>query len=56
MVNVELITSNCDSSSIYHVEELATAEIHLRLELDRIVSIQSQKAVRDELCATIRGQ
>ena len=54
MVRVELVTGNCDASSIYKIEELASAGVELRLEFDRIVSIQSQKSVRDELCAKIR--
>ncbi|AAM38783.1 RusA family crossover junction endodeoxyribonuclease [Xanthomonas citri pv. citri] len=54
MVRVELVTENCDSSSIYKLEELASAEIKIRLEFDRIVSVQSQKSARDELCSNIR--
>ena len=56
MVTLTLHTSNCDASSFYKLEELATAELELRLEFDRIVSIQSQKSVRDELCAAIQEQ
>lgn len=54
MVRVELVTGNCDASSIYKIEELASAEVELRLEFDRIVSAQSQKSARDELCVKIR--
>ncbi|WP_164086595.1 RusA family crossover junction endodeoxyribonuclease [Stenotrophomonas maltophilia] len=56
MVKVKLATSNCDASNISKIEELSTAEVRLIFELDRIVSVQSQKAVREELCAAIRGQ
>lgn len=56
MVKVELDTSNCDVTSIYKIEQLATAEVRLRFELDRIVSTQSQRSARDELCAAIREQ
>jgi len=53
MVKFSLHTSNCDAESCYKVEELATAGLELRLEFDRIVSIQSQKATRDELRSAI---
>lgn len=56
MVKIELVTSNCDASSIYKIEELASAEVHLRIEFDRIVSVQSRKSVQDELCTAIRDQ
>lgn len=56
MVKLTLYTSNCDAANYYKIEELATAEIELRLEFDRIVSIQSQKAARDELCTAIQAQ
>lgn len=56
MVKLTLYTNNCDVANFYKIEELATAEIELRLEFDRIVSIQSQKATRDELCSIIQKQ
>jgi Holliday junction resolvase RusA-like endonuclease len=56
MVKLTLHTSNCDAKNIYKIEELATAEIELRLEFDRIVSTQSQKVTRDELCVIIQQQ
>ena len=56
MVKITLHASNCDAANYYKVEELATAEIELRLEFDRIVSIQSQKATRDELRSAIQEQ
>lgn len=56
MVKLSLHTSNCDAANQYKIEEWATAELELRLEFDRIVSIQSQKAVRDDLCSTIQEQ
>jgi Holliday junction resolvase RusA-like endonuclease len=54
MVTLTLHTSNCDAANYYKIEELASAELELRLEFDRIVSIQSQKKVRDELCSAIQ--
>lgn len=56
MVKLILHTSNCDAANHYKIEELATAELELRLEFDRIVSIQSQKATRDQLCSAIQKQ
>lgn len=56
MVKLTIHTSNCDAVNFYKIEELATAEIELRLEFDRIVSIQSQKKIRDELCSVIQEQ
>lgn len=56
MVKLTLHTSNCDVANYYKIEELATAELELRLEFDRIVSVQSQKATRDELCSAIQEQ
>lgn len=56
MVKLTLHTSNCDAANFYKVEELATAELELRLEFDHIVSIQSQRMTRDELCSAIREQ
>lgn len=56
MVKLSLHTSNCDAANYYKIEELATADLELRLEFDRIVSIQSQKAARDELCSAIQEQ
>jgi len=56
MVKLTLYTSNCDAANFYKIEELATAEIELRLEFDRIVSTQSQKAARDEICNVIQEQ
>ncbi len=55
-MKVSLHTRNCDAANYYKIEELADAELELRLEFDRIVSIQSQKAARDELCSTIQEQ
>lgn len=56
MVSLTLHTSNCDVANFYKIEELASAELELRLEFDRIVSIQSQKKARDELCSAIQEQ
>lgn len=56
MVKLTLHTSNCDAANFYKIEELATAELELRLEFDRIVSIQSQRAARNELCSAIQEQ
>ncbi|QTS87312.1 RusA family crossover junction endodeoxyribonuclease [Ectopseudomonas khazarica] len=56
MVKLTLHTRNCDPTSLYKLEELANSELELRLEFDRIVSIQSQKTARDELCAAIQEQ
>lgn len=56
MVTLTLHTNNCDAANFYKIEELASAELELRLEFDRIVSVQSQKTVRDELCSAIQEQ
>lgn len=56
MVKLSLHTSNCDAANHFKIEELATAELELRIEFDRIVSIQSQKEARDELCSAIQEQ
>ena len=56
MIKLPLHTTNCDAANHYKIAESATAELELRLEFDRIVSIQSQKATRDELCFTIQEQ
>lgn len=56
MVRITLHTQNCDTANFYKIEELATAELQLRLEFDRIVSIQSQRLVRDALRTAIQEQ
>ncbi len=56
MVELTLHTDNCNAANFYKLEMSSTSELELRLEFDRIVSIQSQKAARDEFCAAIREQ
>lgn len=54
MIEVTIKNDNCDQQRMFIHDATATAEIQLEIELDRIVSVQSQRAVREELLAEIR--
>jgi Holliday junction resolvase RusA-like endonuclease len=54
MITLTLLTSNCDSFSSFKVEESADSQVEIRIEFDRIVSIQSQKQARDEIRSAIQ--
>lgn len=56
MIKMTLRTDNCDPTSCYKLETLATAHLEFWLEFDRIVSVQSQKASRDALRSEIEEQ
>lgn len=56
MVTLTIDTDNCDTDDFYKVEESANAEVELRIEFDRIVSAQSKRKTKDELCAAIQAE
>lgn len=56
MVTLTIKTDNCDTEDFYKVEASANSEVELRIEFDRIVSVQSKKKTRDELCSAIQAE
>jgi len=55
MVTLTFKTDNCDTEDFYKVEASANGEVELRIEFDRIVSVQSKKKARDDLCSAIQA-
>ncbi len=56
MVGVTVRTGNCDPKSCFKVEEIAESQVELRLEFERVVTSQSKKRFRDELCSEIQKE
>lgn len=56
MITLTAKTDNCDTENFYKVEASVNSEIELRIEFDRIISIQSKKEARKELYSPIQGE
>ena len=48
-MKIKVETKNCDINNYYLIEESADSKIILRIELERIVSVQSKKKAKDEI-------
>lgn len=55
-MNITVCTDNCDAAHRYLVEESATSRVELKLEFERIVSVQSKNKVKLELCGAIQAE
>lgn len=56
MITLTVKTDNCDVDDFNKVEASANSEVELRIEFDRIVSVQSKKKVRNDLCSAIQAE
>lgn len=56
MVTLTINTDNCDTEDFYKIEASANSEVGIRIEFDRIVSTQSKKTTKDELCFAIQAE
>lgn len=53
---INVTKRNCNHDSWYAIEESADSEIEIRLEFETIVSVQSRKERKDELCNLIKAE
>ena len=55
-MKITIRTDNCDPSQWYIIEKSANSEIEIKLEIDRIVSVQSRNDRKSEICAAIQEE
>lgn len=53
MITLTLKTENCDTEDFFKTGFSTNSQVELRLEFDRIASIQSKKKTRNALCSAI---
>lgn len=56
MVDISISTQNCDINNSHIIEESADSVIEIKLQFDKIVSAQSKKLIKDELCQKIQNE
>jgi Holliday junction resolvase RusA-like endonuclease len=55
-MKISITTENCNHDKYYMIEECADSTIHLELKFTTIVSIQSRKQCKEEICNLIQGE
>jgi hypothetical protein len=55
-MKISTTTENCNYDKYYIIEECADSVIHLVLEFTTIVSIQSRKQCKQEICSLIQSE
>jgi Holliday junction resolvase RusA-like endonuclease len=55
-MRITLSTSNCNSERWYFIEESANSEIEIKLEIDKIISVQSRNNRKVEICEAIQDE
>lgn len=55
-MRISIRAKNCDSKHWYLIEGSANSEVVLRLELDKIVSVQSRNEKKNEICVAIHDE
>jgi Holliday junction resolvase RusA-like endonuclease len=49
-------TENCSYDTQYLIEESAASAIHINLAFEKIVSVQSRRAYKEQICNLIQGE
>jgi hypothetical protein len=49
-------TENCSYDTQYLIEEITDSAIHINLAFKKIVSVQSKRAYREQICNLIQGE
>jgi Holliday junction resolvase RusA-like endonuclease len=55
-MRISIQTKNCDQAKAFLFEDLADSEIVIRLEFDKIISVQSRNEKKKELCNAIQNE
>lgn len=55
-MKISTTTENCNYDKYYMIEECADSIIHLELEFTAIVSVQSRKQCKEEICSLIQSE
>jgi len=55
-MSIKITNDNCSYKKCYAIKEIATAEIVIGLEFEKIVSVQSQRQRKEELTSLIQAE
>lgn len=55
-MKISVTTENCDYNIHYLIEECADSVVNIKLEFKRIVSVQSRKLYKEQLCNLIQNE